>query len=265
MAEKQTNSEGGQEKGAAQKRVRSPYLFPAYNFELALHIAERVETDGAGSLSEETLAIALHLSAKSSGFILKALTSRQFGLLTKQGEILSTTPLAKRIFKPTSEDEKRKAMAESFMTLPLFREVTNRFKGQPLPQGQTLRNILEREFGIDSKRVSDAERVLLDSARAAGVLINSGGNTYLSVERASTTPSVPSIKPTEVDMTVPSLEQPAISKPIVNPISTERILPIIEEADLLDLDDKVFKPFWDAYGEILRKRAKRNKIEREDE
>jgi hypothetical protein len=244
-----TNETNTQEK--TNKRVRSPYLFPAYNFALARQIAERVELDGGGNLSEETLAISLHLSAKSSGFQLKALTARQFGLLTKQGEILTTTPLGKRIFKPTSEEERSKAMAESFMTIPLFREVTNRFKGQPLPQGQTLRNILEREFRIDVKRVADAERVLMDSARDTNVLVSSGGNTYISVERISTT--LPPSQGKDLETPLPRQETPTY---VAGFTGTERTLPIIEEADLLELDDDTFKLFWSAYGEILRKRAK---------
>lgn len=241
-------------KEPSKKRMRSPYLFPAYDFGMARRIAERVEKDGAGSLSEETLAIALHLSAKSSGYQLKTLTARQFGLLTKQGQTLSTTPMAKAIFKPTTEGEKAKALIDSFLAIPLFREVATRFKGQPLPQGQAFRNILEREFQIDSKRVSDAERVLMDSAREAGVLVASGNNTYLSTARVAIEEPIAQ---------APEEQAPPLGQTL--PIATlgEKILPIIEEEDLLELDDEQFKQFWGAFGEILRARAKRGKVEKD--
>lgn len=237
-----------------KKRMRSPYLFPAYDFSMARQITERVEKDGAGSLSEETLAIALHLSAKSSGFQLKTLTARQFGLLTKQRETLSTTPMAKAIFKPTTESEKAKALIDSFLAIPLFREVATRFKGQPLPQGQAFRNILEREFQIDSKRVSDAERVLMDSAREAGVLVTSGSNTYLSTERVAIEEPIAQ---------APEEQAPPFQK--TTPLATlgGKILPVIEEEDLLELDDEQFKQFWGAFGEILKARAKRGKAEKD--
>lgn len=247
-----------------KKRVRSPYLFPAYDFTLARQVAERIEMDGAGSLSEETLAIALKLSAKSSGFQLKTLTARQFGLVTKQAETLSTTPVAKAIFKPTGEDERRKALAQSFLAIPLFREVASRFKGQPLPQGQAFRNILEREFGIDSKRVSDAERVLMDSARETGVLVTSGTNTYLSTEKAGTEITVKEPLPAETPQNKlpPSDKQEPLpsSAPSVRGISH-----IIAEEDLKALDKEHFKKFWEAYGEIVWLRARKGQTMDSDE
>jgi hypothetical protein len=238
----------------ARRYVRSLYLFPSYDLVLARQIAERVERDGAGTLSEETLAINLHLSVKSSGFQLKTLTARQFGLLTKRGQMLSTTPLAKAIFKPVNEAEKRNALVKSFLEIPLFREVANRFKGTPLPQSQDFRNILEREFKVDSKRVGDAERVLMDSAREAGVLLTSGGNAYLSTE-----PHAPeqSAAQTPAGAPPPITETPQVS------VSGGKILPVIDETDLLELDDEQFRQFWDAYGEILRARAKRNQEQKE--
>ena len=242
-----------------RKRVRSPYLFPAYDFGLARQIAERVEKDGAGSLSEETLAIALRLSAKSSGFQLKTLTARQFGLLAKHGNVLSTTPLAKTIFKPTDEDEKRRALIQSFLALPLFREVATRFRGQPLPQeGPALRNILEREFKIDVNRVSDAERVLMDSARDTGVLVTAGNNIYLSTEQP--TQITTARKEGEHDnYQAPPSPLPSSAIP---PSSSSRMLTISEE-DLASFDDQDFWKIWDALGKIVRARGKRQQKEQD--
>lgn len=239
---------------APRKRVRSPYLFPAYNLGMARQIAERVEKDGAGSLSEETLAIALHLSAKSSGYQLKTLTARQFRLLTKQRETLSTTPIAKAIFKPKTEDERSRALVESFLAIPLFREVAARFKGQPLPQGQAFRNILEREFQVDSKRVSDAERVLMDSAREAGVFVTSGSNMYISTEQ---------ITAGKKDFE-PGTEQPI--SPLASPSHTTPPPPsggilTISEEDLATFDDTEFGEVWGALGKIVRARGKRSQRE----
>ena len=84
-------------------RVRSPYLFPAHGLDMALQVAERVEMEGGGSLSEAALAVSMSSSAKSSTFRLKTLTAKQFGLVVKSGPNLVTTPLGKAIFKPTHE------------------------------------------------------------------------------------------------------------------------------------------------------------------
>lgn len=246
------------------KRVRAPYLFPAYDFGTAILIASKVEQDGAGTLSEESLAIALRMSVKSSGFQLKALTARQFGLLTKQGDTLLTTPRAKAIVKPTTADEKGKALVESFLEIPLFRAVATRFKGTPLPQGQAFRNVLEREFGVPSKRVSDAERVLMDSARETGVLVTAGNNMYLSTE-PGLTPIERKDFETGAGQPIAQAAYPSPTKPASTPGG---ILTISEE-DLATFDDKEFGEVWDALGKIIRARGKRreekqNKINQEE-
>lgn len=242
-------------------------MFPAYGFALARQFAERVEVGGAGTLSDETLAIDMHLSAKSSGFQLKTLTARQFGLLTKQGDINSTTPLAKRIFKPTSEQEKQEAMAESFLAIPLFREIAARFKGQPLPKGQTLRNILEREFGIESKRVSDAERVLIDSARDTGVLITPpGGDTYISTARGTVAlPEQPKDVPenkieqviTSASVIPPSQLSAPPSPPKSPPVITGTALMTISIEDFSNVEGADFNEIWGAIGKLVKAKSKK--------
>lgn len=238
--------------------VRSPYLFPAYDFGEARRISERVERDGGGSLTEETLAIALHLSAKSSGFKLRALTARQFKLLAKQGQHLITTPLAKSMLKPVSEQERNNAVTESFMSIPLFRAVATRFKGQTLPQGEAFRNILEREFKIPGARVGAAERALMDSAREAGLLHTAGDKVYLTTEFMPTgqQPVVTGIQPSYAQPTSPN------QMPESRGIREGGILTVSEQ-DLTEFDDNEFDEIWQALGKIVRIRGKRQRDKEE--
>ena len=171
----------GQSGSTRKARQRSAFLFPAYGFNTALDIARRVEESGGGSLTEETLAINLGLSAKSSGFRLKSLAARQFKLIGKQGEILATTPVAKAIFKPTSNEDAQRGYREAFMAIPLFKAVSERYRGHRLPDSRTLRNVLEREFQVEHSRVQQAERLLLDSARDTHLLKHTADGTYLVV------------------------------------------------------------------------------------
>ena len=198
MAEQ--NSEDAQK----NRRVRSPYLFPAYGIDTALKVAETVESHGGGSLNEAALAMAMSSSAKSSTFRLKTLTGKQFGIIAKIGPDLQTTRLGKAILKPTYEGEREAALAEAFLEIPLFREVALRYKGQPLPNSASLRNILERDLGISNKRVTSAERVLMDSARDAGVLRASGNNTYLAPETDVNAGSIEDNPPNTPEMIVDS-------------------------------------------------------------
>lgn len=173
--------------GARRKtRRKSVYQFPAYGFSMALQIARQVEENGGGTLTEETLAVNLGLSRTSSGFRLKCLAARHFGLLTKHGSSVSTTSVAKAILKPTNDEESLRGYQQSFLSIPLFQAVAERFRGQRLPDSQTFRNVLEREFLVEPKRVQQAERMLLDSARDTFLLQHRNDGTYLNVAERTT-------------------------------------------------------------------------------
>lgn len=187
-ANPETEPSGGGSR-SRKTRQRSAYLFPAYAFATALDIARRVEENGGGALTEETLAVDLGLSVKSSGYRLKTLTARQFQLLNKQGGGLSTTATAKAILKPTSSLDAQNGYRQSFMAVPLFRAVAERFKGQFLPDSQSLRNVLEREFQVDRARVQQAEKVLLESARDMQLLTRNEDKTYLTVSGGNALPA----------------------------------------------------------------------------
>jgi hypothetical protein len=271
----QLNETEPQNAQKSRTRTKSLYLFPSYDFNMAKMIAETIEHSGGGSLTEETLAINLNLSAKSSGFQLKVNTARQFGLIVKQGDILTTTQLAKAIFKPTSEEEKRSALKESFLKIPLFSAVANRYKGQPIPTSDVFRNVLEREFKIDNQRVPVAERTLMDSARDTSVLIPKGNTNYLSTETSISIPVTPyqhDIDSSTIDpppepineIPIAPKTQSALKSKSNNVTPEKGILPAIAEEDLLGLDDKEFDAFWGAFGKIVRNRAKKS-IEQKDD
>jgi len=250
-------TEEQQAKRPRKRPVRSRYKFPSYDFGIARQITEKVEFEGAGRLSEVTLAISLGVSAKSSGFKLKTLTARQFNLLTKERDMLSTTPLAKAILKPTTEEEKKRKIMDSFMTIPLFNAVATKFKGQPLPPSQPFRNILEREFGVESNRTAEAERILMDSAREAGLLQTAGDKTYLLTEITATTQILQTDTP-------PTKLTPAPRQPFESPrAETPGGLLTVSVRDIADLDDTEFKTVWDALGTIARIQGKRQKLESE--
>ena len=192
-------------------------------------------------------------SVKSSTFRLKALTPRQFGLLEKSGPNLSTTRLAKAILKPANDRERADALWNAFVTIPLFRALAERYKGQPLPQGDTLRNILEREFGIEHSRVTSAERVLMDSAREAGALRSAGTNVYLALETDAT-----GLQDAPARETPPWAERQAaevVREQAVPSSATGQFA--ITEQDLALLSEDEFETLWKILGRIARRRGRR--------
>lgn len=278
MVQHDTNGSVQQEGMAAKPRqrkspARSQYLFPVYDLGVALNVTQRVEEDGGGRLTEETLAINMGASAKSSAFRLKTLTARQFGLLDKSRGMLSTTQRAKAVFKPTAAGERERALRDSFLSMPLFRAVADRFRGQPLPDGDALRNVLEREFGVGHERVQSAERMLLDSARDSGCLVTNNGRTYLSTdteaatenvfdEATPTTVMVPAGPPPDSRSQRASTEDAAL-RDAEHEIAVARGLITISEEDIAGLGDPDFESVWNALGTIVRARGRRQAAHRE--
>ena len=240
-------------------RQRSVYLFPAYGLITALDIARQVEENGGGTLTEETLAVNLGLSVKSSGFRLKSLAARQFQLITKQGDTLTTTPIAKAIFKPTSPDDANRGYRQSFLSIPLFQAVAERYRGQRLPDSQTLRNVLEREFHVEHSRVQQAERMLLDSARDAHLMTHNGDDTYLVISNGATgaldepgdfgTVSTEPFAASTTASHAPALPQHSPSAP------TNTITFTLDEIGQLAWED--FETVWRAIGILVRSRSGR--------
>lgn len=162
-----------------KRPARAEFHFPIYPLSTALDIIEKIENNGAGSLPESALAISMGMSVKGSGFQLKVLTAKQFGLLTKQGDNLVNTQLAKSILKPISAEEKINALAQTFHNIPLFKAVSEKYEGSPLPLDEALKNVLEREFKVVHDRVSSAYSMLINSAKTAKILQESQGKVYL--------------------------------------------------------------------------------------
>ena len=263
-SEAQPNANG--ERKQRKAPVRSGFLFPVYDYATSLAIAEKVELGGAGRLGEDTLAINLGQSVKSSSFRLRVLSAKQFGLVSKQGGDLVTSPTAKAILKPTSERESAEGMVTAFLNIPLFRAVADRYKGQPLPEGQALRNILEREFRIEASRVQDAERKLKDSARDTHVLRSVGSNVYLDTELQRfpqpemLTPSSPDFQPYREPIHQ-RYEQPDYYPPESQP--TPSGLLTITAEDFAEIEDNDFQTVWGAMGKVIQARAK--KIRRQEQ
>jgi hypothetical protein len=232
-----------------KRPVKSPHLFPSYPFNTAITLASMVARDGGGSLSEATLAMILGISAKSSGFRLKVLSARQFGLVAKNGEILSATPLAKAIIQPASQAEERQAKIASFLEVPLFKAIATRFKGQPLPPDRMLRHILEQEFCLESNRVGEAERIFQDSAREAGLLRASGEKMYLDTETALGQPSDFMTKLEPAGQLKLALQR--------DPSILSGNLMTISEEDLAGLNDAEYAEIWQALGKLIRARSRR--------
>ena len=104
-------------------------------------------------------------SIKSSGFRLQLSTSRLFGIIESEGtEAYRLTPLGRRIVDPQTA---RKAKADSFLNVPLFKMLFEKHSEGVLPPAAAL----EREIanlGVAEKQKDRARQIFERSADQAG-------------------------------------------------------------------------------------------------
>ena len=86
------------------------------------------------------------------------------------------TNLAESILYPVTPEQKRQALRDAFLNVPLYKTVYEEFKGIRLPEALGLDNLLRTKFGIPGgDRTALARRVILDSADQAGFFSASQG------------------------------------------------------------------------------------------
>jgi hypothetical protein len=162
------------------KRTISQLRFPYYDLQAVIEVVRRIFDERGGRVTQDGLAEMLGTSKSRSAFQVKVIAAQLFGLIKRDPDGLAVTDLALRIVRPRSPSDEAQAIAEAFLSVPLFDAVQERYAGRPLPPDEGLRNALEVEFGVVRKRISDAFGTLTRSAEQAGLLYRSGGNTYLS-------------------------------------------------------------------------------------
>ncbi|MCW5699333.1 MAG: hypothetical protein KIT00_05790 [Rhodospirillales bacterium] len=170
----------------AQKRERSSIGFPYMDLSDVLQAASVIHANvGTGTCSADQLAAWLGTSPTSSAFRVRLSASRMFGLIeADRSESIRLTHLGQRAMDPQQE---RAAWADAFLSVPLYRAVYEKFKGNVLPPTAAL----EREIvamGVAEKQKSRARQVMERAAEQAGFL-ESGGDRLVKpgiVEKTDT-------------------------------------------------------------------------------
>jgi hypothetical protein len=146
------------------KRERSTIQFPYLPLDDAVAIAKGVHAVGGTSCQIDQLAGHLKQSPGSSMFKLRLSTARIFGLVTISHGTVSLTPLGTRINDPQQEQG---AKADAFLTVPLYKQVYEQFKGNVLPPASGLETTMGN-LGVAPKQKSNARQVFHRAATQAG-------------------------------------------------------------------------------------------------
>ena len=188
-----------QEQGQTHERVRSTVQFPYLALEDAISVAKGVHETGGNSCQVDQLAAHLKLPADASMFRVKMGAARMFGLTSSSQGIVSLTALGIRICDPTQEQA---AKAEAFLTVPLYKQVYEQFKGGNLPPASALETAIAN-MGVAPKQKSTARQVFQRSAAQAGFFAYGPSRLVYPTIKGSTTGSVGDVQTAPTDLEKP--------------------------------------------------------------
>lgn len=169
-----------------EKRDKSSIQFAYLPLDDAVAVAKGVHSAGGGSCQIEHLAAYLNLKAATGNFRLKIGNAKTFGLVTTSSGTVTLTPLGSRICDPQQEQVAR---AESFLFVPLYRQIYEQFKGAILPPSQGLEAAMVT-LGVAQKQKAVARQVFTRSATQAGFFAFGTNRLVQPTIRGSATPAI---------------------------------------------------------------------------
>ncbi len=168
-----TNGDDEGTQSSARKREKG---LPTYiSLAEALDIIGQIYEKGGGDLSSDMLAEVVGNSPASSFFRMKVGALKNFGLAEEQNGHLRLTELGKQIVAPKEATEIPLAKQRALLNVALYKELYEKFRGKALPDEQFLANMLHRDFQISASAKDRAASIFIESGKAAGLFVQSGG------------------------------------------------------------------------------------------
>ncbi len=123
-------------------------------------------------ISYETAAGVCGVKITTNSFKYLISAAKQYGMIsTAVGKTITLMDAAKEFARPTkSTEELRLLKIECFKTPKLYAELIEEYKGQSLPQQQTLENILVKQYSIVSSVAKVAATTFIKNATEIGVV-----------------------------------------------------------------------------------------------
>jgi hypothetical protein len=136
-------------KGQRASSPQRPY--PRVPLEKAVEVARAIkEKNGGNPWEADQIARVLGVSAKGVGFVYTLLGARRFGLTegtNPKGQV-SLTGLGREAVYGGTPDEELAAKRKAFLSIDIFNQVLEHYKGSKLPEMQYLGNTLQTKFNL---------------------------------------------------------------------------------------------------------------------
>lgn len=179
------------ENAASADKQRRSKVYPRYGLESVMEFVRKIEAAGGDRIAKASVAAVVGIPSNSSAFLGRISSAKQFGLISVEGEKVSVTKRANRIFHVVSEDDKQAALNEALSEPSLYKELIKRYHGKTLPPTTTIGNVLMNDqIGIEKKACQSAASNFVQSAQYIGAVRNG----MLVVPDADAMPSVAEVE-----------------------------------------------------------------------
>lgn len=189
VSNKKKKASGDRAAGKPATGRGSPWSFPKNSLEDGIQIAQAIEEKNAGKpLDAETLAKYVGYRRSNDWRFLDRLKSANlYGLVSGSGSKVKVTlkPVGEGIVAPSSPTQRKKALAEAFDNVSLFKQVAKYYEGKSIPEDEYFANTLVREFKVPRDRVEHFIRVFTSSLQYIKAFSpGDGGQPILTSYRA---------------------------------------------------------------------------------
>jgi hypothetical protein len=169
--------------GKPKKQYVSQSDVPAYSLSKALRVPRAIADDyGKSPTRPLRVAEALNIMPASSNFRMLTGAAVAYGLTDAgySAELISLTPLGKRIIAPTSEGDELQAKREAMLRPRVIREFLTKYNGSRIPSESIARNVLE-EMGVPGDKTAATLQLIIEGAREVGFVRELKGQTYVDL------------------------------------------------------------------------------------
>lgn len=173
--------------GSDQKRERSTIAFPYNNIEDAIAVARAIHGNAGTSCDMTQLAAYMGQTVTSGAFRLTVSSARVFGLIETGKGNVALTSLGQQVVDPAQE---RKARAEAFLTVPLYKAVFEKYRTATLPPAKALERVMV-DLGVAPKQADRARQVFERSAEKAAFFEQGNNRLVMPAVRDLPEPNPP--------------------------------------------------------------------------
>lgn len=180
---------------ASKRSYVSQADVPAYGLQQALRVGQAIaDSYGKSPTKPLRVAQAMDVLPGSSTFRMLCGASIAYGITDGgyNSDLISLTPLGRRIVAPTKEGDDVAAKREALLRPRVIREFLTRYNESKLPSQVIAKNVLE-EIGVPTERATDVFELLVDGAKALGFLRDVKGQTYVDLDSTAVPVAQPDV------------------------------------------------------------------------